>query len=53
MSTIDSLSSLSAKTGIGGLVSGMDIDELVKSLTATSRNKVTKQQQKVQKLGGM
>lgn len=50
MSTIDSLSSLSAKTGIGGLVSGMDIDELVKSLTATSRNKVTKQQQKVQKL---
>lgn len=44
------LSSLSAKTGIGGLVSGMDIDELVKSLTETSRQKILKQQQNVQKL---
>lgn len=44
------LSSLTAKTGIGGLVSGMDIDELVESLSATSRQKILKQQQNVQKL---
>ena len=44
------LSSLTAKTGIGGLVSGMDIDEIVESLTATSREKITKQQQYLQKL---
>ncbi|MDD2216458.1 MAG: flagellar cap protein FliD N-terminal domain-containing protein, partial [Eubacteriales bacterium] len=50
MTTINSLSSLSSKTGIGGLVSGMDIDELVLNLTATSRNKIIKQQQKAQKL---
>jgi len=46
----NSLSSLTAKTGIGGLVSGMDIDELVESLTQTSREKITKQQQYLQKL---
>lgn len=52
MATVNSStsSSLSAKTGIGGLVSGMDIDELVTSLTQTSRNKITKQQQNIQKL---
>lgn len=50
MSTINSLSSLSAKTGIGGLVSGMDIDELVKSLSATSREKIIKQKQNIQTL---
>jgi flagellar hook-associated protein 2 len=50
MTTISSVSSLSAKTGIGGLVSGMDIDELVENLTAASRQKILKQQQKVQKL---
>ena len=49
MATISSLSSLSAKTGIGGLVSGMDIDELVQSLTSTSREKILKQQQNIQK----
>lgn len=43
-------SRLTAKTGIGGLVSGMDIDELVENLTARSREKITKQQQLVQKL---
>lgn len=42
-------SALSAKTGIGGLVSGMDIDALVESLSSTSRNKIIKQQQNVQK----
>lgn len=49
-STNTTVSSLSAKTGMGGLVSGMDIDQLVESLTATSREKITKQQQLVQKL---
>ncbi len=44
------LSSLTAKTGIGGLVSGMDIDEIVESLTSASREKITKQQQYLQKL---
>lgn len=49
-SSTSSLSSLSAKTGIGGLVSGMDLDELVTNLTATSRAKILKQQQHVQRL---
>lgn len=50
MTSISSLNSLSAKTGIGGLVSGMDIDELVQNLTTTSRERILKQQQSVQKL---
>lgn len=50
MTSMNSLSSISAKTGIGGLVSGMDIDELVKSLTSTGREKILKQQQNIQKL---
>lgn len=50
MTSISSLNTLSAKTGIGGLMSGMDIDELVKNLTTSSRNKIFKQQQAVQKL---
>ena len=50
MTTINSLTSLTAKTGIGGLVSVMDIDELVQGLTAASRQKILKQQQTVQKL---
>lgn len=50
MNTINSLTSLSAKTGIGGLVSGMDIDELVRNYTIISRQKILKEQQTVQKL---
>lgn len=54
MATVNSSTStnslLTAKTGIGGLVSGMDIDELVESLSATSRQKILKQQQNVQRL---
>jgi len=50
VSSSTSTSSLSAKTGIGGLVSGMDIDELVESLSSTSRQKILKQQQSVKKL---
>jgi flagellar hook-associated protein 2 len=34
---------------MGGLVSGMDIDELVSSLTTTSREKILKQEQNIQK----
>jgi len=54
MSTIGSststttTSSLTAKTGMGGLVSGMDIDALVESLSAASRNKIIKQKQSIQ-----
>jgi len=47
--TSSTTSPLSAKTGMGGLVSGMDIDELVSSLTATSREKILKQEQNIQK----
>ena len=43
-------SSLLAKTGMGGLVSGLDTDSLVESLTSASRSKIAKQQQSVQKL---
>lgn len=50
MTSLNSLTFLSAKTGIGGLVSGMDIDELVKSYTSFNRNKIFKEQQTVQKL---
>ncbi|QOX63975.1 hypothetical protein FRZ06_11835 [Anoxybacterium hadale] len=46
----NSISNLSAKTGMGGLVSGMDIDSLVEKMTATSRQKILKQKQNVQKL---
>ncbi len=42
------LSSLSAKTGMAGLVSGLDTDSLVESLTSASRSKIAKSQQKVQ-----
>lgn len=42
------LSSLSAKTGMAGLVSGLDTDSLVESLTSASRAKIAKSQQKVQ-----
>ncbi len=50
MTSISSLNTLSAKTGIGGLMSGMDIDELVVNLTARSREKIHKQQQSIQNL---
>ncbi|KNZ41750.1 flagellar filament capping protein FliD [Acetobacterium bakii] len=41
-------SALTAKTGMGGLISGMDTDELVEGLTLASRTKVAKQDQKIQ-----
>ncbi|WKY45556.1 flagellar filament capping protein FliD [Eubacteriaceae bacterium ES2] len=44
------LSSLSATTGIGGLVSGLDTDSLVESLTSATREKIAAQQQKLQLL---
>lgn len=47
-SSTSSLSTLSAKTGMAGLVSGLDTDSLVESLTSASRAKITKSQQKVQ-----
>jgi flagellar hook-associated protein 2 len=43
-------SKLTAKTGIGGLVSGMDIDSIVENMTSASRDKILKQQQSIQKL---
>ncbi|MBC3804826.1 flagellar filament capping protein FliD [Acetobacterium fimetarium] len=55
MSTVSSTSSstastLTGKTGIGGLVSGMDTDSLVESLTTGSRTKITKEEAKVTKM---
>lgn len=50
MTTVSTLSSLSIKTGVSGLVSGMDTEELIKSMTATSRERILKQQQAIQKL---
>ena len=55
MSTVSSTSSsstssLTAKTGIGGLVSGMDTDSLVESLTTGTRTKITKEEAKVTKM---
>ncbi|WP_373481528.1 flagellar filament capping protein FliD [Acetobacterium sp.] len=47
-SSTSSLSALSAKTGMAGLVSGLDTDSLVESLTSASRARITKSQQKIQ-----
>ncbi len=44
------LSSLSAKTGMAGLVSGLDTESLVENLTSSNRSKIAKQQQSVQKM---
>ncbi len=49
-SSTSTTSPLSAKTGMAGLVSGLDTDSLVEKLTSSSRSKVDKQQQSVQKL---
>jgi flagellar hook-associated protein 2 len=51
MATVGSVTSgITAKTGIGGLSSGMDIDSMILKMTAASRQKVTKQEQALQKL---
>lgn len=44
------LTSLSAKTGIAGLVSGLDTESIVQSMTLTTRNKIAKQEASVTKL---
>ncbi|OXS27385.1 MAG: hypothetical protein BI182_08560 [Acetobacterium sp. MES1] len=49
-SSTSTVSSLSAKTGMAGLVSGLDTDSLVESLTNSSRSKIAKKQQSVQKM---
>ncbi|MDR2354741.1 MAG: hypothetical protein LBE16_00960, partial [Clostridiales Family XIII bacterium] len=51
MATVGSVSSsITTKTGVGGLASGMDIDSMILKITAASRLKVTKQEQSLQKL---
>lgn len=45
-----SLSTLAAKTGIAGLVSGLDTDSIVKSMSSASQAKINKQQQNLQSL---
>lgn len=50
VSSTSSISNLSAKTGMGGLVSGLDVDTLIEQMTATSRQKILKQKQNIQKL---
>lgn len=49
-SSTSTMSNLSAKTGMAGLVSGLDTDTLVENLTSASRIKITKQQQSLQSL---
>ncbi|WKY48579.1 flagellar filament capping protein FliD [Eubacteriaceae bacterium ES3] len=49
-STSSSLTTLSAKTGIAGLMSGLDTEEIVNSLTLATQQKITKQEQKLQLL---
>ncbi|GHU49734.1 hypothetical protein FACS1894127_3650 [Clostridia bacterium] len=48
--SVGSVSGITAKTGIGGLSSGMDIDSLILKMTAASRKRITQQEQTVQKL---
>ena len=45
-----SLSSLSAKTGIAGLVSGLDTESIVESMTLSTRTRISKQEANVTKL---
>lgn len=45
---IDSYSTLSTRKGIGGLVSGLDTNELVEQLTSVTRQKITTQLQQQQ-----
>ncbi|MFA7502005.1 MAG: flagellar filament capping protein FliD [Anaerovoracaceae bacterium] len=47
---MNSLNAMQSKTGIGGLSSGMDIDELVVGLTSSGRQKIANEQQNIQKL---
>ena len=46
----NSLSALSAKTGIAGLVSGLDTESIVQSMTLSTRTKIAKQEASVTKL---
>lgn len=55
MATLSSLTGSNRTTGstykgIGGMVSGLDTDQLVKDMTITARAKIVKQQQSKQKL---
>ena len=45
-----SLTTLSAKTGIGGLVSGLETEDIVNAMTAGTKAKIEAQQQKLQLL---
>jgi len=49
-STTSAASSTSISNGLGGLVSGMDIDTLVEQLTSSSQSRIDAQQQSLQKL---
>ena len=49
-STSTTTSTSSVSNGIGGLVSGLDIDSLVESMSAISQEKIDSQDQKLQKL---
>ena len=49
-SSTSSSSTSSVSSGIGGLVSGLDTDALVESMTAISQEKIDTQNQKLQKL---
>jgi flagellar hook-associated protein 2 len=49
-STSSSLTTLSAKTGIGGLVSGLETEDIVNAMTAGTKAKIEAQQQKLQLL---
>lgn len=45
-----SLYGATTNKGVGGLLSGLDTDDLVKQMTATTRNKINRQYQSKQKL---
>lgn len=42
LESVSSYSSIATRKGTGGLASGLDTDELVKSMTLSTRNKITK-----------
>lgn len=50
VNSVGTSSTATSVKGFGGLVSGMNIDELVAKLTLGSKNKIVKEQQKSQKM---
>lgn len=50
MSTISNNRAVSSRNRMSGLMSGLDTEELVKAMTANTKNRINSKQQKLQTL---